>query len=72
MKKLKTTLIHFLGGMTVEESQESDLNSRLIGRTLTLIEIRQTMYDNYGKTADEWCKAIYRHVENAISELESC
>ena len=68
MKKLKTWLIHLLGGMTVSESMESDKNSAYLGAYTALSLIKGYAESLNGKPADEWCKLVY---EQICRQLES-
>lgn len=67
-KKIKTWLIHLLGGVTVSESQKSDYNSACIGRYAALRDIKDYADSLNGKPADEWCKLMY---ECICEQLES-
>lgn len=68
-KKIQEYLIHMIGGMTVEESQESDSNSHDIGKVATLLDIKDEMDAMYGAPADEWAKRIYAYVNNKIDNI---
>ena len=68
--KLKQKLIHLLGGMTVEESQDSDTNSFVMGQWAALHEAKTFAESLNGITADDWCKAVYNHLCARISEVE--
>lgn len=69
MNKLKTTLIHWLGGVTVEESRESDTNSWLIARLVVLEQVKGYMDSINGTPADDWCKKVYSHIVLALQSL---
>lgn len=67
-EKIKTALIHWLGGVTVEESQESDCNSWKIGRIIAFCLVKDYMERINGAPADDWCKKVYSYV---VSKLKS-
>ena len=67
-KKIKTWLIHLLGGVTVNESQESNDNSAYFGAHIALYVIKGYADSLNGKPADEWCKLMYKQI---CRELES-
>lgn len=69
-KKFKTWLIHRLGGMTREESNESDHNSYDTGVYTTMISVRNVAKRLYGRPAEEWCKAMYRYLDDSIKTYE--
>lgn len=62
MKKFKTWIIHLLGGVTVEESQESDKKSAYFGAYTTMYVIKKYADRQYGKPADEWCELVYKQI----------
>lgn len=57
MKKFKIWLIHQLGGVTVEESRESDMNSAYVGAYVALTTIKEYADSLNGTPADEWLQA---------------
>lgn len=61
-KKIKTWLIHLLGGMAVSELQESNYNSACIGRYAALRDVKDYADSLNGKPADEWCKLMYEFI----------
>lgn len=68
--KLKQFLIHLLGGLTIEESQDSDTNSFVIGQWLALHEAKTFAESLNGIPADDWCKTVYNHLCARIEEVE--
>ena len=68
--KLKQHLIHLLGGMTVEESQDSDTNSFMMGQWTALHEAKTFAESLNGLPADDWCKTVYNHFADRIEEVE--
>lgn len=70
IKKFKTWLIHRLGGMTGQESIESDHNSYDLGVYTTVIAARTFAHRLYGKPAEEWCKAMYGFLDEQLKTFE--
>lgn len=66
--KLKEKLIHLLGGLTIEESQESDKKSFHIGRYTAFSVIKQKADELYGLSAEEWSKKIYCFIEQRMRQ----
>ncbi len=64
MKKIKNWFIHLLGGVTLEESRESDMNSFYLGRFSCIKSVRHKAISMYGKPADEWCKNMYKYIDD--------
>ena len=64
MKKIKTWLIHLLGGVTEEEEELRgiDLNSAYFGAHMTLTIIKEYADRLNGTPADEWCKLMYKQI----------
>lgn len=63
IRNLRTWLIHKLGGLTVEESQASDLNSCEIGKRQAYIDLLDYAKNTlYGLPSDEWCKLMYNRL----------
>lgn len=61
-KKIKTWLIHRLGGVTESESQKSDYNSACIGIYAALRDIKDYADSLNGMPADEWCELVYKKI----------
>ena len=61
-KKIKTRLIHLLGGVTVAESRKRNNISFLLGMRGACIDIRDYADSLYGKPADEWSKLMYEFI----------
>lgn len=61
-KKIKTWLIHLLGGVTVEESKNSGKGHYRIGVFFTLADLKYYADSLNGKSADEWCKKMYEYI----------
>lgn len=67
MKKIKAFIIHLLGGLTVEESRESDSNSFDIGRFRAYMEMRTIAEERYGQDwRDEMWQAIIKETHGEV------
>lgn len=61
-KKIKTWLIHLLGGVTVAENKKGNYISFLFGKKCECINIRDYADSLYGKPADEWSELMYEFI----------
>lgn len=61
-KKIKTWLIHLLGGVTVAENKKGNYISFFFGKKCECIDIRDYADSLYGTPADEWCKLMYKQI----------
>lgn len=61
-KKIKTWLIHLLGGVTVVESRKRNNISFLLGMKGACIDIRDYADSLYGKPAGEWSELMYEFI----------
>lgn len=61
-KKIKTWLIHLLGGVTVAESRKKGEKLFDFGMQGACIDIRDYADSLYGKPADEWCELVYKKI----------
>lgn len=61
-KKIKTWLIHLLGGVTVSESRKKNGKTFRLGMKGACIDILDYADSLYGKPADEWCKQMYEFI----------
>ncbi len=61
-KKIKTWLIHRLGGVTASESQERGIDRSFVGAYVALTIIKKYSESLYGKSADEWCELVYKQI----------
>lgn len=68
MKKIKTWLIHLLGGWTAREIHQSNMNSACFGAYQALTIIKEYADSLNGKPADEWCELVYKQI---CRQLES-
>lgn len=62
MKKIKTWLIHLLGGVTVAESRKKGKKLFDLGMKGACIDIRDYADSLYGKPADEWSELMYEFI----------
>lgn len=63
MEKIKAKIIHLLGGSTEKDVCNILRAKYFAGKSDAYLEILSEMWNNYGKTADEWCKNIYDFAE---------
>lgn len=68
-KKIKTWLIHLLGGVTVSESQEHYKSICYNSAYISLTFIKEYAEALYGKPADEWCKLMYEEICKHLGSL---
>lgn len=61
MNKIRKYLIHLLGGVTREESDNGILYHEQLGRVDAIQHLKWTMEGCYGQPAEEWCKNIYEY-----------
>lgn len=61
-KKIKTWLIHLLGGATVAENIKKNGIIFLLGMKGACIDIRDYADSLYGKSADEWSELMYEFI----------
>lgn len=61
-KKIKTWLIHLLGGVTVAENRKENQEIFYFGMISACIDIRDYADSLYGKPADEWCELMYEFI----------
>lgn len=61
-KKIKTWLIHFLGGVTASELQEISVDRSYVGAFVALTIVKKYSESLYGTPADEWCELVYKKI----------
>ena len=78
MKKIKTYLIHLLGGVTKREARHAQfrqmvelvpdvmLKALLLGSLIAVKRLKQRADSINGASADDWCKLIYEAMETDI------
>lgn len=69
-QKIKTWLIHWLGGVTQEESVQSDANSWTIGKVVTLNAIKKYGKSLYGKDPESWCHCMWNYINCEILKID--
>lgn len=67
-KKIKTWLIHLLGGVTEDQIYQSNINSAYVGAYQALDIIKKYADSLNGKPTDEWCELVYKQI---CRQLES-
>lgn len=70
MKKIKTWLIHLLGGVTASELQERGVDRFSLGVFVALTIVKKYSKSLYGKPADEWCKLMYEYICKQLESVE--
>ena len=68
-KKIKTWLIHLLGGVTGKEIHQSNINSACFGAYQALTIIKEYADSLNGKPADEWCELVYKQICRQLNSL---
>ena len=64
MNKIKTIIIHLLGGVTIEEAT-NDIAAYQIESIKTAFKAcREKIREYNGLPADEWCKRVWNLAEN--------
>lgn len=58
IKKIKTCLIHWLGGVT----DEQETVTFLLGQNVVIESMLAHADSIYGVNADFWCKSMYNHI----------
>lgn len=67
LKKLKTKVIHYLGGYTEEEA----MNAYKKGKLYAYERVKTRAKELYGFPADEWCNLLYEHILWLITETKN-
>ena len=60
--KIKTKLIHWLGGYTKAEFRKNERESFEFGETNMRYRLYSFANSLYGLPADEWCKKMYERI----------
>lgn len=66
MKKIKTAIIHWLGGVTKQELKDAKLSCFKRGFLVEATAIQCVMRDLYGLPAEEWCDAAWTYVTDEV------
>lgn len=64
IKKIKTQLIHWLGGKTKKETR----TTALAAGWLACARLKDVADSLYGKSPDEWCGEMYREIERTMDD----
>lgn len=82
MKKIKTYLIHLLGGVTMREARHvqflhmvdivQDVMHKALplGSLIAVKRLKQRADSINGASADDWCKLIYEAMETDIKDYQ--
>lgn len=68
-KKIKTWLIHLLGGVTASELQEISVDRSYVGAFVALTIVKKYSESLYCTPADEWCKLMYEEICKHLGSL---
>lgn len=63
MKKIKTILIHLLGGVTIEEATNDTAMCQVETIKMAFGAFREKIREYNGLPADEWCKRVWELTE---------
>ena len=66
MDKIKTAIIHWLGGVTRQELKDERLSYVRKGFRIEATAIQCVMRDLYGLSAEEWCDAAWTYVTDEV------
>lgn len=64
MNKIKTILIHLLGGVTIEEATNNIAAGQIEAIMTVFKAFREKIREYNGLPADEWCKRVWELAEN--------
>lgn len=64
--KIKTKLIHWLGGYTEAEKRANGNSKYNSGVFVTYCHLLSFADRLYGLSADDWCKRMYQHIEQGV------
>lgn len=70
INKLKTKLIHWLGGYIEAEQRENGNESFNAGVLTTLYDLKNFADRLNGLSADDWCKKMYERIEQGLQRRE--
>ena len=69
-QRIKTWLIHQLGGITRTEACNVKRDNLSTGTYVALVSLRIFADNMNGKPAYEWCKRMYDHICKQIERME--
>lgn len=67
MCKLTAFLIHLFGGVTLDECVKSDVEHYELGRRNAYDMMKRFADHMNGTPADDWCKSMYNHISEVLS-----
>ena len=68
MKKIKETLIHWLGGFTLEDDRRHCQAFYILGLRHRASSFKKQADRLYGLPAEEWCKQMYEFISDRVPE----
>ena len=69
-QRIKTWLIHQLGGITRTEACNVKRDNLSTGTYVALVSLRIFADNMNGEPADEWCKRMYDYICEQIERME--
>ena len=70
MERIKSYLIHLLGGVTKQELAMEKAPSDLFWNFRMLNRIKQKADSLYGTPPEEWCRKVYSYITDEIDNIE--
>ena len=73
MERIKSYLIHLLGGITKQELARKEASSYLFWHSRMLIRINRIKHKAdclYGTPPEEWCRKVYSYITDEIDNME--
>lgn len=72
MERIKSYLIHLLGGITKQELARKEASSYLFWHSRMLIRINRIKHKAdclYGTPPEEWCRKVYKYITDEIGNI---
>ena len=70
MERIKSYLIHLLGGVTKQELAREKASSDLFWHFCMLNRIKHKADSLYGAPPEEWCRKVYSYITDEIDNIE--
>lgn len=73
MERIKSYLIHLLGGFTKQELARKEASSYLFWHSRMLIRInriKQKADSLWGTPPEEWCRKVYSYITDEIDNMK--